>query len=271
MKNLSISNIAWPAHENSEILFLMKEKKFSGLEVAPTTIWSNSPDVSKKDIATFKEHVNEYGIDVVAMQSLLYGHPEMTIFNDRDARNLTLTHLRKCIDLGAELGISAYVFGSPKNRCIPDEAGPEYQRIAFDFFDTIGDYAYDNGGVLCIEPNPVSYGTNFINSTFEALKFVKLINNPGLKINVDTGTIIENQEDFYSILRGSMDYIGHVHVSEPFLNPIDRTRSEHKGLSSLLEAEGYSQYVSIEMKKVSETACICNVQDAIDYISELYR
>jgi sugar phosphate isomerase/epimerase len=271
MQRLSISNIAWPAHENSTVLQLMKAKGFSGLEIAPTSIWSNIIDVPKKDIAAFKEGINENGIDVIAMQSLLYGHPEMTIFNDREARNLTLVHLKKCIDLGAELGVNAYVFGSPKNRCIPAQAGPEYQETAIDFFNTIGDYAYDNGGILCIEPNPASYGTNFINSTVQALKFAKLINNPGLKINVDTGTIIENREDYHSILQGSMDYVGHVHVSEPFLNPIDRTRPEHKGLSSLLKTEGYSRYVSIEMKKVSETSCIHNVQDAVNYLSELYR
>lgn len=271
MQYLSISNIAWLAYENSEVLQLMNANGFSGLEIAPTSIWSNVVDVAKKDIFAFKEHVNENGIDIVAMQSLLYGHPEMTIFNEREARNLTLTHLKKCIDLGVELGVSAYVFGSPKNRCIPAQKGPEYQRIAFDFFNNLGDYAYENGGVLCIEPNPESYGTNFINSTVEALKFVKLIDNPGLKINVDTGTIIENREDYYNILKGSMDYIGHVHVSEPFLNPIDKTRSEHSGLAMLLKTQGYCRYVSIEMKKVSETSCISNVKDALDYISKLYR
>lgn len=271
MIRLSISNIAWPAGENEVVFSAMGEFGFTGLEIAPTSIWGDLGRITKTDLSDFKEQVNRHGISIVAMQSLLYGHPEMTIFDDQGKRAETLAHLKRCVDIGAELGVKAYVFGSPKNRCLPPSANRETQDIAVEFFHAIGSYAHDHSGEFCIEPNPSSYGTNFINSTLEALSFVEHVNTPGLKINVDTGTIIENQEEYESLLKRSIDLIGHVHVSEPYLAPIDSSRPEHPGLARVLKSEGYSQCVSIEMKKASETACIEYVRDALGYVSRLYR
>ncbi len=142
--------------------------------------------INKEEVFKYKHFWNKKGIEIVAMQALLYGHPELKIFEDEKTREKTLEHFKKCIDLGALLGIKALVFGSPKNRNIPDQAKKDHRKIAMDFFDRIGTYASSKKIFFCIEPNPKEYGTNFICTTQEAFNFVRALDNTGIKINVVT-------------------------------------------------------------------------------------
>lgn len=61
--------------------------------------------------------------------------------------------------------------------------------------------------------------------------------------------------------------INHVHISEPFLVPV-KQRKIHRLLKSLLEAAGYSGYVSIEMAACSDLQL---VYSAIDYVRGIFH
>ena len=62
-----------------------------------------------------------------------------------------------------------------------------------------------------------------------------------------------------------MQYVSHVHISEPGLVPIQK-RPEHAELAMLLKAVGYRGYVSIEMGKTDrDTVC-----RTMDYIAEVF-
>lgn len=270
LMRLSVSNIAWLNREEDDMLGLLKSNGFEGLEIAPTGIWPDVAGITEKEALRYRSHVNDRGIRIIAMQSLLYGHPELQVFDSPENRARTLAHLRECIDLGARLGVRAFVFGSPRNRAMQGVPGSDHWRIAADFFREIGTYAHEKGASFCIEPNPAVYGTNFINTTTEAIDFVRSVDNPGLKVNVDTGTILLNREDYRAILdREAMDSIGHVHVSEPFIGPI-QSMETHKGISDILKCHDYRGAVSIEMKKVSETDNSENVRDALAKVRGLY-
>ena len=154
------------------------------------------------------------------------------------------------------------MFGSPKNRVIEDRA--DY-HIAVDFFAELGEYAKENGTCIAVEANPSMYGTNFINTTDEAVAFVKDVQSGGVKINLDFGTIIVNDEDIMQI-SSYLALVNHVHISEPWLNSIEK-REQHQALFEICEKERYDGYISIEMKRHAVSA----VQDAMLYISEIYR
>ena len=77
--------------------------------------------------------------------------------------------------------------------------------------------------------------------------------------------MIENGEDV-DVLAGNEAYINHVHVSEPFLKPIER-RALHTRLAAFLRAADYRGYVSIEMGRQADTsaleAAMAYVRDAM--------
>ena len=266
---LSISNIAWNNSEEEYIASLMQQIGIKGIEIAPSKILPNFAKLKNVDIIKYKDFWQNKGVEIVAMQSLLYGHPEMKIFYDKTTRENTLEHLKLCVDIGEKLGAKALVFGSPKNRYIPDNS-IDFEDTAIEFFDLIGTYCYEKGIVFCMEPNPKEYGANFICNTEEALDFVKTVNNEGLKMNIDTGTIIANNEDYKRFLKEALAYAGHIHISEPFLNPIDPNRIIYKELADILRRFNYSKNISIEMKPLSENDNAENVRNTLISMSQLY-
>jgi sugar phosphate isomerase/epimerase len=171
-------------------------------------------------------------------------------------------YLKQSIDFAVALGCKNLVFGSPKNRNI----NPEQEEIAIEYFSEIGKYATEKNTIFALEPNPIIYGTNFINTTNQALDFVKECNVEGLKVNFDLGTVIYNEEDL-SIIENNLQWINHVHISEPYLEIIQK-RSLHHELASILRKEGYKNYISIEMKGGSELE---EIKDIIEYTQDVFK
>lgn len=267
---LSISNIAWDIKEEENIASLMQQMEIKGLEIAPSKIVSDISKINEIDIIRYKDYWLSKDIEIVAMQSLLFDHPEMTIFYDEMSRENTFNYLKFCIDIGKMLGAKAFVFGSPKNRYIPIESKKISEGIANEFFDRVGTYCHKEGAVFCLEPNPGEYGANFLCSTKDTLDFVKEVDNRGLMINIDTGTMIMNNEDCNEIIRTSLDYAGHIHISEPFLNPIDHNRGIYNELANILKYSDYSESISIEMKALSSDNNAENVKKALIFIKNLF-
>lgn len=260
--NLSISNIGWAAEQDSWVYGLMKEYGFSGLEIAPTRIFSENPydklDLAKKWVEELK---NLYGFSVPSMQSIWYGRQEK-IFGSREEFDVLVEYTKKAIDFAVVIGCNNLVFGCPRNRNMSDGAET---MTGVKFFKIIGDYAALKGTVIGMEANPPIYNTNYINDTFSAIELIKVVGSAGFRLNLDMGTMIQNQEDVAE-LEGKVGFINHVHISEPGLKPIKK-REIHKELKDILLAENFQGFVSIEMGKTEEIAII---ENALEYVRHVY-
>lgn len=259
---VTISNIAWQPENDAEMYAFLKEKKCTGIEIAPTRIFPENPYSDLNKVANFREELqSDYGLKVVSMQSICFGRNE-AIFSSEEERNSLLEYIKQSIDFASVLGCENLVFGSPKNRNI----NPNQEEIALAYFSEIGKYAAEKNTVFAFEPNPVIYGTNFINTTNQALDFVKTCNVEGLKINFDLGTVIYNEENL-SVLENNLKWINHIHISEPYLEEIQK-RSLHKELASILRKEKYDNFISIEMKGGSELE---KIKDIIEYTQDVFK
>ncbi len=269
---LSISNIAWSEKEDLEIYGLMKNYGFTGLEIAPSRIWEKPYDQKEAETAKFKKFINNQNIELVAFQSLLFGHPEFAIFQSEDIRIETLNYLKKNITLAGKLGAKALVFGSPKNRLVGNMPKKEANEIALAFFRELGEFAIENKTCFCIEPNPPIYSGDYILTTQDAIELVKAVNNLGFKLNIDLGTIIANQEDLESTLLTALPYAGHFHISEPFLEKIEANEARHKKIKQILLDYNYDLAISIEMKNAGpEISNISNIEETLKFISNIYH
>lgn len=242
---LSISNIAWSEDVDLLVYHFLQEEGFSGLEIAPTRIFPNQPyDKLKqaKEFSTFLQ--KEYNLEISSMQSICFGKNE-SIFGTDEERKSISEYVKKSIDFAEAISCKNLVFGSPKNRVI----GLNQEHIALDFFKELGEYANLKNTVLALEPNPVIYGTNFINTTQQAFDFIKTVNSEGLKVNFDLGTFIHNKEKLKDIEK-NIHLINHFHISEPYLELINK-RPIHQELMSVIKKSGFTNYVSIEMKNLN--------------------
>lgn len=192
----------------------------------------------------------------------------MKLFGTDEQKDLLKNYLKKAVDFASITGTGTLVFGSPKNRII-NSLNEEYGS-AVCFFREIGDYAHSRGTNFCIEANPVEYGTNFINTTKEAIKLVRDVNSKGFKLHVDTGTIVINNEN-PSVIEEGMDVLNHFHISEPFLEIVSAKRKDlHRVLCEILKNSGYDKWVSIEMKKPDEKDNREKIKNVLEYVSSIF-
>lgn len=251
---LSVSNIAWKPSDRFDAYKLLQEFGISGLEIAPSLFFPNvcNPFNPPDELAQRSlDEINSFGLSLTSMQSLLYGVEGAALFGNVKSKTQFESAMRRAIDLAGRLGIPNLVFGSPRNRIVPNTLTMEHAfNEAAAVFQRLGDKAHASNTILTIESNPVAYGTNFINTFNEAISFVSIVNHPAIKVNLDIGAIHMNGE-FGSIAKwisSKCKKIAHVHISEPNLSPAPANDDQAKIILDALNSAGYENAVSIEMK-----------------------
>lgn len=258
---LSISNIAWKKEDEEIILKYLAAKKFAAIEIAPTKIVGGNPYEKSAAARSYAAALYEnYGLKISSMQSIWFGRTE-NIFGSEAERKILRAYTRAAIDFAAALGCANLVFGCPKNRVRRSDSDIE---TALSFFRESGSYAASRHVVLALEANPALYGTNFMNTTAEAVAVCKEIASPGVGVNFDFGAVIANEESWESCL-DAWRLFHHVHLSEPRLALLEK-RGAHREFLQELKRRGYEKYISIEMAEQALPdifRCVDYVQDVI--------
>jgi sugar phosphate isomerase/epimerase len=258
MMRLAISNIAWRPEESSAIYAILAEAGVAGLEIAPGLAFHDSLNPFKPDVAAvarFRGDLSAHGLELVSMQSLLFGAKDARLFGGEAECATFEAGLERAIVLAERLEIPNLVMGSPANRVIPaDMERADAERIACAVFRRLGEKARAAGTKLALEPNPTAYGTNFLTTMDETLAFAELVDHPHVTVNFDIGALRMNREAGQAVAlyeRGS-SRVSHVHVSEPDLAPAPQSEQEFGRIAQALLARGYGGWFSIEMRQVGE-------------------
>jgi D-psicose/D-tagatose/L-ribulose 3-epimerase len=267
--NIAISNIAWEHSEDEAISQILQKYEIKGIEIAPTKIWSDPTTVSSADTETYKRYWEEKGINIVAMQSLLFGHPELTLFETAEKRKNLLDYLTKIIHLASLLGVTAMVFGSPKNRIKGNLDEAETSDIGNDFFRKLGDVAQNYDIAFCIEANPIIYGTDFLTTTKDVVEFVKEVDHPNINVHLDSGAMQINNEDIEQTITSAQPF-SHFHISEPNLLSVPQ-EVDHRAAAKTLQEINYNKWVSIEMRAVNTQNNIPQIDKTLDFVTKTYR
>ena len=243
----SISNLAWGKEHDTEMYKFLSENNFEGIEIAPSRVFGENPYIMINEAKDYKKKLSEkYNLEISSIQSIWYGRKE-NIFISNFERNILLEYTKKAIDFAAILNCKNIVFGCPKNRNIPSNMNVnDCYKIATDFFSEIGEYANNHNTCLSIEANPAIYNTNFLTSTSEAISIIKDIDSKGIKLNLDTGTMIYNKE-MIDLVKDNNTLINHIHISEPFLKPISYNQLQNEIINNFRNNDNYSKYISIEI------------------------
>jgi sugar phosphate isomerase/epimerase len=244
--NLAVSNIAWDAAEDDVVAAVLRRMGAVGIEIAPTK-WRPDPlDASAADVADYRAYWAERGLVIAAMQSLVFGRPELRLFGDAHSRNALHEHLRRMIELASRLGAGAVVFGSPKNRLRGELSVDDAMQRAAEFFRGLGRAVEGCGVAVCLEPVPARYGCDFLNTPTEALALCRLADHPAIAVNADLGAMTLAGEDPITVLRDARGYIGHFHASETDFVALSEVGANVRAAAGL-RAIGYDGWVSIEI------------------------
>ena len=258
MIQFAISNIAWEAKEDERLLRELPAHGIQALEIAPTRIFPDTPYRRLPEARAWAEELKKTaGLPVCSMQSIWYRRSE-SIFGSREEVSALIEYTKEAVLFAEAVGCPNLVFGSPKNRIIPEGRSRDE---AAGFFREIGDFAAEHGAAIALEAVPVSYGTNFLNRTDDLFDFVRMVDSKGLKMNLDFGTMLVNGEDVSAIAR-YIPRVHHVHISENALAGIEKRPAHKVFVKALLDA-GYDRCISIEMRNQEDPD---RVLEIVDYV-----
>ena len=294
-KQLSISNIAWDAKDDLKVAKILNKHDVKYIDLAPSKYFKDFKKATITEIEQVKGIWRKHGISIYGMQSLMFGTKDLNLFGDNLVQSIMLDHLSSVCRIGNLLDARYLVFGSPKNRDCSVVEDDNREGIALDFFYRLGEIAKHYNVTICLEPNPELYGANFLTTTQDTYDFVCKLNHPNIRMQLDTGTMLVNNE-VASVIEHVKDMIGHVHLSQNHLtvlgdscedipntaiNTADNVlnnflssklsciEDEHKCLSEALNKTETKIY-TIEMLTNKEKEPLKAIDRAISFASRVY-
>lgn len=268
--NFAVSNIAWEPEHDVVVREIFEEQGVRGVELAPTKVFADPLAASEQEWQDYRSKWADHGIEVVALQALLFGRPDLVLFEDAERRAATLEHLRGMARVGAALGVHTLVFGSPKNRQVGSMEPGKAREIAVSFFRQVGDAASEHGVVVCIEPNPRAYGCDFITTSAEGLELVRAVDRRGFGLHLDAAALSLGGEDADEAIRRCAGEIHHFHASEPQLSPLGEGGVDHDGTAAALRAIDYDRWVSVEMRHDPGRDTAREMRRVVEYLCRVY-
>jgi D-psicose/D-tagatose/L-ribulose 3-epimerase len=265
---LAISNIAWPNEADDTIALLLAQRGIAGLEVAPTKIWPAPREATDRQVDDYRAWWEARGIRIVAAQALLFGRPDLRLFEGAAIRDEALEYLCGIARICARLGAGALVFGSPKNRFVGPMDRDAAWRIAVDFFGALGEACASFGTTLVIEPNPPQYGADFITRAAEAIALVQEVDHPGFRLHLDSACMASVGDDVEATVDAGAAYLRHIHFSEPNLAPLTAGSLHQSRLAAKLREVAYPHFCSLEIRQ-PEPFSVQTIADSLDKMMSL--
>jgi len=267
--NLAVSNIAWLPEEDAAAFDILRALGVSLLELAPSRKWPDPSTAGVTNAERYREELRTAGFSVAAFQAILFGKPELTIFDGPEPRAKCVNYLVHIAQLAAACGARPLVFGTPKNRRVPEGmALAEADGIALEFFGELAQRAADLRVSFCLEPNPTDYGCNYLTHVADAARIVRRVNSPGLRLQIDAGELAMNNEAVEQVIKEQSDIIGHVHISQAMLADFETPWEGHAALARALTKINYGLVLSIEMKRPAMG--LNGVRQAVQFAKECY-
>lgn len=245
-----VSNIAWPVEQDAAVAESLAGIGVTGVEIAPTKVWPSPTEATDAEVDAYRHFWESRGLTVVAAQALLFGSPDLTLFDDAETRGRTLDYLTGVVRVCARLGAKALVFGSPKNRRTDGRDRASVWSEAVVFFGRLGEVATREGTAVVMEANPPDYGDDFVTLAAEALELVRAVNLPGFRLHLDAACMTMSGDDPDAVISEAGPLLAHFHASEPNLDPVGQGATDHARFARALASAGYDGWVSIEMRQV---------------------
>lgn len=268
---LAISNIAWDVEEDESVAQLLLHHGLDAIDIAPGKYFPEPAKATPSELNQVKDWWRARGIEITGMQALLFGTTGLNVFGSPQSQEDLLTHLDAVCRIGAGLGATRLVFGSPRNRDRSGLSDEQAQAMAVPFFRRLGNIAATHGVTICLEPNPTCYGANFMTTSAETAAVVRAIDHPAIGMQLDTGALAINREDPVRVLQECADLIGHVHASEPDLLPLGDSYTDHAQMASALRRTLPGNVVTIEMLATKNEPHLHAIERALRVALKSYR
>lgn len=269
MPKFAVSNIALTAYDHEAELQRLAGFGLAGIEVAPSRAWRDTwQGLSLGDVKSYRKQAEGAGLKIIGLHSLFFDHPELGLFRDAEARTQTLDFLVHLSAVCRDLGGRTLIYGGGRKRGdVPLEAA---KTEAVDFCGDLCRRIEDHGTCLCFEPLGPN-DSDFINSAYEALEIVEVVNHPSLRTQLDAKALVENNEVDLDVFRAAAPTLVHFHANEPGLDILGHSgRIDHASLGTHLRNVDYDGFISIEQRMLNEDNPLADVEKSAAVLRECY-
>ena len=265
---LAVSNLAWGADRQGAAFEMLAGMGVEGVEVAPTRI-ANWCDITPALLTQFGHDLAAAGLQTSSLQAVFYACPGAQLLGDAAAFEQMREQTRRVADIAAALGAGVAVFGAPRNRGRGAMAEADAFSLAATRLRELGELVQPAGLTLGMEPVPAHYGGDFLMRAADALRMVRAVDHPGVRLHLDSGCVLLGGDSIAEAIAEGAASLVHMHMAEPDLAGFSAPVADHDGASRALHAAGYDRWLSIEMREVPERA-LEEVATAVAFARRVY-
>ena len=221
---------------------------YEGLELAPFTLAPLITDLDAGRRAELRMQAADAGVEIIGLHWLLARTTGLHVTSpDAGVRARTAEYLTALAGATADLGGTLMVFGSPKQRSLPD--GVSWDQ-AFDFatdtFRRAKPGIADRGVTICMEPLDPGE-TNFINTCAEGARLMEAVGHRNFALHLDVKAMSSEATPVTELIRQYVPNAGHFHANDPNLKGPGFGAVDFVPIFKALRDAGYDRWVSVEV------------------------
>jgi len=237
----------WPIEK---IFGYVAQLGYDGVEIAPLTLGGSISEISQQRRTDIRQAAEKSGVEIIGLHSVLK-KPEGLSLNhpDEGIRIRTQENIKASIHLCADLGGKMLNLGFSRQIAIQEGWGyDESWKRTRDTFERCLETARERGVTCCFEPVKRTLN-NFINKVDDAVRFIREINHPNLKMTFDSRSLSVEEASLTDALCRAIQsgYLGHVHVNDTNDRGPGFGKLKFVPLLKTLVDNGYRDYISIEV------------------------
>ena len=244
----AICNETYQGWEFERVCAHVAECGYDGLEVAPFTLaedpWELHPDRAEALGAAARAA----GLEIVGLHWLLVKPEGLHITTpDADVRARTVEFLHHLVRLCAAMGGEVMVFGSPKQRNVPE--GESYEDCfarAAEAFREVAVVAGAMGITLALEPLGAAE-TNFLVTAEETVRVIRAVDHPACRLHLDVKAMAQEDKPIPQVIADSAAYAAHFHANDANRRGPGFGEVDFVPIAAALKEAGYDKWVSVEV------------------------
>jgi sugar phosphate isomerase/epimerase len=221
---------------------------YDGVEIAPFTLAEDVRSLTPGARRTIRQMAADAGLDIVGLHWLLVSPKGLSATtNEEPVRRETSDYLLALVDFCAELNGKVLVFGSPRQRTIPD--GATREQTTARFLDTVRpalERAGRSGIAICFEPLPPPEA-DFLLTLAEARELVQQAAHPAARTIFDVKSASSEGRPLEDLVREFAPLIAHVHANDANRRGPGFGETDFRPVLRALRDAGYAGYVSVEV------------------------
>jgi D-psicose/D-tagatose/L-ribulose 3-epimerase len=235
----------WPFAEACRTI---RQAGYTGVEIAPFTLAEEPAQFSAAARREHRDILQSEGLAFVGLHWLMVSPKGLHVTGpDADLRRRSWEHIRRLIDLCADLGPQGVmVFGSPKQRCTSGGlTRAEATRHFIDGLAAIAPDACRREVTVLVEALPIGQ-CDVVQTLEEAAAIVREVGSPFVQTMFDVHNAVDEAEPHASLVDRYFEQIRHVHVNELDGRHCGAGTYDFRPVLDMLVRRGYSGWVSLE-------------------------